>query len=486
MKTAEAHTIIPQSPVQKRSAMELDSSPEDDTLLMPDDTRMVMYLIGLSEGLTHLAHLAMYYLFKDDLKLSPAQMSTVLVLPSIPWVFKPMLGFISDSVPIFGMRRKPYLIILSMAQSLSFIGLAFANNSIVLCAVAILGVSFSGAFCSAIAEGFVVENCKQFDEGAVETVSQFTFAKAIGSLVVAYMSGYLVEAWSKFHVFVLTSFFPLLITFAALSIKENDTVATPDPMLALTRLVGFLKQRIILGPALFVLLYMVGPDYDDALFFYYTNVLNFPPSFMGSLRLTYGIAAIVSIMFYRIYLSKFSYRRMLIVCIFLAFPIYISPVLLVSRQNLALGISDKVFVLSGGFLTEAVAEIELLPLLVLVTRICPAGLEASVYSAMVSIRFLGGGISKSLSSVAISLFGITSTNFKHLAAFILFCGFFSILPLCFIWLIPTESEIRARREAGELTTEGQPQEDHHVPSSGPDIVAPFFRGRAAGLPPVLN
>lgn len=72
-----------------------------------------------------------------------------------------------------------------------------------------------------------------------------------------------------------------------------------------------------------------------------------------------------------------------------------------SGKNRELGISDEVFVLSGGFLIEAVAELQLLPLLVFTALICPPGLEGSVYSIMMSIRNLGSAFGKASSAIAV-------------------------------------------------------------------------------------
>lgn len=38
------------------------------------------------------------------------QAETWKVIAGLPWVIKPIYGFISDTVPIFGMRRRPYLV----------------------------------------------------------------------------------------------------------------------------------------------------------------------------------------------------------------------------------------------------------------------------------------------------------------------------------------------------------------------------------------
>ncbi len=38
------------------------------------------------------------------------QAETWRVIAGLPWVIKPIYGFITDTVPVFGMRRRPYLV----------------------------------------------------------------------------------------------------------------------------------------------------------------------------------------------------------------------------------------------------------------------------------------------------------------------------------------------------------------------------------------
>ena len=93
----------------------------------------------LVQGLkSQLASLAEQYYLKDLLLFSPAkvqpcfygscahravrhpeltgaetllpQAETWKVIAGLPWVVKPLYGFISDTVPIFGRRRQPYLV----------------------------------------------------------------------------------------------------------------------------------------------------------------------------------------------------------------------------------------------------------------------------------------------------------------------------------------------------------------------------------------
>lgn len=38
-------------------------------------------------------------------------MALVETITALPWTVKPLYGFITDSFPILGMRRRPYLIL---------------------------------------------------------------------------------------------------------------------------------------------------------------------------------------------------------------------------------------------------------------------------------------------------------------------------------------------------------------------------------------
>ncbi|XP_053991837.1 uncharacterized protein LOC128883473 [Hylaeus volcanicus] len=404
---------------------------------------VVVLMVGFSEGLTHLASLAIYYLFKDDLGLSPAQVSLLFVAPAFPWFLKPLFAFYSDSFPIFGLRRKPYLLFFSVLQTFGFILLGYGVHGVIGAVLSLFIIAFSASFCSAIAEALLVELSQGLREDASSGVSDFTMAKGVGSLLVAFFSGYLLETVPKKTVFLTTAFFPLIIFFAALPLKESIKIPSRNATQQFLELLTFLRQRLIWGPVIFILVFMAGPDYDDALFFYYTDVLDFKPSFMGTLRFTYGMAAIAGALAYRKSMYTTSYRKILWTSILFSLPIYLSPILLVTGLNLRLGISNKLFVLSGGFLNEAVAEIQLLPLLVLTACICPSGLEGSAYSTMIAVRNLGSALSKCSSSLLMFALKIDGTHFDHLVAFICICGCFNLLPFFFLRQIPTDKELES-------------------------------------------
>ena len=52
------------------------------------------------EGALGLACLAQTFLLKDELHLSPAEMSAAMGILALPWTIKPLYGFLSDGFPI--------------------------------------------------------------------------------------------------------------------------------------------------------------------------------------------------------------------------------------------------------------------------------------------------------------------------------------------------------------------------------------------------
>jgi MFS family permease len=57
---------------------------------------------------------------------SPAAIATFMALLTLPWALKPLLALLSDFVPLFGSRRRNYLIVATMAAA---VGLAIAYLS---------------------------------------------------------------------------------------------------------------------------------------------------------------------------------------------------------------------------------------------------------------------------------------------------------------------------------------------------------------------
>lgn len=75
----------------------------------------VVVVYGISQGLGGaLAGVGTKYYMKDVQKVQPSEAQVYAGITSIPWIVKPLWGLLTDVLPIFGYRRKPYFIFAGM------------------------------------------------------------------------------------------------------------------------------------------------------------------------------------------------------------------------------------------------------------------------------------------------------------------------------------------------------------------------------------
>jgi hypothetical protein len=99
---------------------------------------------------TGLSDLAMNYLYKDDLKLQPYEVSKINSIVFIPWIIKPVYGFISDSFPINGYRRKSYLFIFGIAVICCWLLMSMWATTVTQVVSIVMITQISTAFCNVI------------------------------------------------------------------------------------------------------------------------------------------------------------------------------------------------------------------------------------------------------------------------------------------------------------------------------------------------
>ena len=72
----------------------------------------VITVYGISQGLSiGLSKVSTQYYMKDEQKVQPSEAQVFLGIVGILWIVKPLWGFLTDLVPVFGYRRRPYFII---------------------------------------------------------------------------------------------------------------------------------------------------------------------------------------------------------------------------------------------------------------------------------------------------------------------------------------------------------------------------------------
>jgi MFS-type transporter involved in bile tolerance (Atg22 family) len=92
------------------------------------------------------------------LKLDPTELSLFNSVINFVWILKPIFGFICDSYPLFGSRRRSYLILFSLVGALAWILLGTWVSNLWQAILVKTLINISINFCNVIGEAIMVEN----------------------------------------------------------------------------------------------------------------------------------------------------------------------------------------------------------------------------------------------------------------------------------------------------------------------------------------
>ena len=112
----------------------------------PSPELLAILVVYAVQGILGISRLAVSFFLKDELALSPAEVAALMGIAAIPWVIKPVFGFISDGLPIFGYRRRPYLILSGLLGVGAWLSLAYLVHTAATATIAIAITSLSVAF----------------------------------------------------------------------------------------------------------------------------------------------------------------------------------------------------------------------------------------------------------------------------------------------------------------------------------------------------
>jgi len=411
----------------------------------PTPELLAILTVYFVQGILGLARLAVSFFLKDDLGLSPAEVSALVGVASLPWMIKPLFGFISDGLPLFGYRRRSYLIISGVLGTLAWVAMATVVETAWAATLAIALSSLSVAFSDVIVDSLVVERARSESVAKAGSLQSLCWGtSALGGLVTAYLSGFLLEQFSTRIVFGITATFPLLVSVAAWMIAEAQLTKPPEWQIV-TNQVGQLwqavKQKQIWMPTAFLFLWQATPTAESAFFFFTTNELGFPPEFLGRVRLVTSIAALVGVWVFQRFLKNVPFRVIFGWSTVISALLGLSTLLLVTHANRALGISDRWFSLGDSLVLTVMGQIAFMPVLVLAARLCPPGIEATLFALLMSIVNLAGLVSYETGAALMHWLGVSENNFTNLALLVLITNLSTLLPLPLLRWLPATNDL---------------------------------------------
>ncbi|MEM6254480.1 MAG: folate/biopterin family MFS transporter [Cyanobacteria bacterium P01_D01_bin.156] len=400
-------------------------------------------LVYFVQGILGLARLAVSFFLKDDLALSPAEVAALTGIASLPWTVKPLFGFLSDGLPIGGYRRRPYLVISGLMGTAAWLVLATSVQTAWLATAMILMSSVSVAISDVIVDSLVVERARQESQSEAGTIQSLCWgASAIGGILTAYLGGLLLEYTSTRMVFGVTATFPLVVTVVAWLIAEEATTEKSSVGVVwsqVKQLKAAFSQKAIWMPALFLFLWQSTPSADSAFFFFTTNDLGFKAEFLGRVQLVTSLAALLGIGIFQRFLKAVSFRVIFAWSTVLAALGGLTTLLLVTHANRSLGIEDHWFSLGDSAILTIMGQIAFMPVLVLSARLCPPGVEATLFALLMSIVNMASLVSRELGALLTHWLHVTETDFTNLWLLVVITNLTTLLPLPLLFLLPKDS-----------------------------------------------
>ena len=415
-------------------------------------------LLSFNSGIATITELAVNYYFKDKLKINPAFLSQINAVIKIPFMIKPLFGLITDLFPIFGFRRKFYIIISAILSSLSWF--IFANFKLdwFESTICLFIINASLGFSTVLSQAIFVELGKlskeyKLADDTKDLANTYVIVKNLGMIIAAFLKGYLLEIFSIEGMFIINGINQIMMLFSGIILIEEKVKKNEENEYLISEkkenenekgnfklLFNYIFQKKIIFPFCFIIILILfsSPCLNDTMFYYCSNQLKFTPNEFGIIHSCTLIINLIIIIIHKQFISKkLSFKQIIFLAKILLFTFTIPNYFLV--KNLTKNFINDFFLVvitnSSAFIFNTLTY---LPVFDLAAKLSPKNLEGTVYSIFMSSINLGGNFSIILGGILTRFYKITRLNFDNMDKFILTANFLFLLPLPILLFIPNE------------------------------------------------
>ncbi len=401
-------------------------------------TRLVLLFAGLYsvEGLCALSGLARQpfdHFGKDVAGWSATHLASMHALLALPWALKPIYGALSDNVPLFGSRRRSYLVAASAVSAAACLALwlIFSQVGVVIC---LFLLSLGMATSSAVAGGVLVESGQRYGN-ANQLVTQQWLWYGLANLAARLGGGYLAGGLGSADALQTAA---LILVVPLVGLVALTWTLTPDPPRAeapkrlpvvLGEMGALVRSRQLLLVAAFLFCFTYNPGLQTPLYFHLTNELGFPQNFVGTLGAAAACGSLVGVLACRALAKRLRLRTMFYICVTLG--------VLTTLANFAL--VDRTLAVLVYFATGVSSVFALVMAGTLAAEVCPGGQEGLCFAAMMSIENAA-----SIASDASGSYMFDAFFHRQLGPLILVSAAFTAGSAVLIWLLPERPGEQAR------------------------------------------
>jgi MFS family permease len=360
-----------------------------------DHLLLFFALVYVVEGLGQIGGLIaqpLNYYLKASQGWTPVQITGFITLFNLPWIIKPVYGLISDFVPLFGYRRKSYLLLVNAAAIIGFIWVTqrTAPGDLL---IPLMITAYTMAISSTLCGGILVENGQRLHESGTFVNQQWLWFN-IAAMAAAVLGGQLVEhlspAGALHSAAAIVAVAPLAVIAGTLFLVPEQKVSI-DLQGIKTTLAGFktsFQRRELWLVTVFMFLYYFSPGLSTPLYFTMTDSLHFSQAYIGILGSVQSAGWVVGALLYRRFLGKLTLKNLLNLSIVLG-TLTTAAYVLLANEVLA-----AIIYFCSGF----AAMLATVATLTLAADYCPPRAEGFAFAVLMSIINLATAVGDNVGS----------------------------------------------------------------------------------------
>ncbi len=385
-----------------------------------------------SNGLGAMPNLSLNFLLKEKIGLGPSQMAYFQAVTYLAWILKPLWGYLSDSVPLFGFRRLSYLALSCLLGAAAWGCLAAIHEYTVANILTLVTVSYLAyAVQDVVTDGLMVEVGKPAGLTGRFQAIQWG-AVYLAMMLTAFLGGRFSDLARKGDlayqtIFGVTTAFPLLTLLVVLFlVREPRGERRPRGEAAGVRSIFGKKDLWILSGFLFF--WNFSPSIGSAFFYYAVDTLKFDGAFFGFLQAVGALAGFAASFLFK-YAERLPVRRFMLFAVLAGTASMLFTFVYFAPAVVADPLLSRTIAVVSNFIFGMLNTLIFLALVNLAAKVSPQYAGGMTFAFLMSFYNLGIMGSSALGGVLFSMLGFHGL--------ILLSALFSLAGLFFLPYLPT-------------------------------------------------
>lgn len=321
-------------------------------------------------------------LLKNELNADRAANAAFFFWATLAWYFKPLAGIFTDAFPMFGSRRRSYILSSSALAVLSWFALAYVPHQYGYLLTGAIVINVFMVVASTVVGGYMVE-VAQAVSGSGRLTALRNSVQNVSTLIAGPLAGFLASIAFGWTAATCAAVMFLLIPATLLFLHEKRVKITSQELFrnAGTQLRNIVAAKTMWAAAGLMALFYIAPGLNTALFYKQQNELHLNTGTQGYLQLVASVCGIAASVGYGFICRRLNLRSLLFWCLLAATVVNLGYMFYSSftRAQWIDGLNGFAYNL---------AELALMDLAI---RATPRGSEGMGFSLMMSVRNLALG-----------------------------------------------------------------------------------------------